>query len=177
MYKNPETKMVLNILSNIKTIQELSIPVRNETISKKKYVSKTNKIDFIDSSRIDEIRKILSKKYDLSKLIEFCEELNINFNNKCYLAVPMICRALLDHVPPIFNCKNFPEVSNNYLGGTKSFKESMQHLDRSLRNIADAKLHVQIRSSETLPNKTQVNFSNDLDVLLEEIVRVLKSEK
>jgi hypothetical protein len=50
----------------------------------------------------------------------------------------------------------------------------MEHLDKSLRKIADAHLHPQIRKKEILPNKTQVNFSNDLDVLLSEIVRILK---
>jgi hypothetical protein len=47
-------------------------------------------------------------------------------------------------------------------------------LDRSLRNIADAHLHVQIRTSEVLPTGPQVDFRADLDVLLSEVVRVLK---
>src|SRR5712672_4100537 len=47
--------------------------------------------------------------------------------------------------------------------GRKSFKASMQTLDRSLRNIADQHLHSPIRSSETLRNARQVDFGNDLD--------------
>jgi hypothetical protein len=90
------------------------------------------------------------------------------------MAVAMLVRAILDHVPPIFSCKNFAEVSNNYGGGSKSFKQSMANLESSSRKIADSHLHTQIRSKEILPNKTQVNFSNDLDVLLAEIVRLLK---
>jgi len=50
----------------------------------------------------------------------------------------------------------------------------MTHLDKSSRKIADAFLHTHIRNKEVLPNKTQVNFSRDLDVLLGEIVRILK---
>ena len=68
--------------------------------------------------------------------------------------------------------RNFGEVANNY-AATKSFRESMQHLENSARNIGDAHLHVQIRKRESLPTPTQVNFSNDLDVLLGEIVRIL----
>jgi hypothetical protein len=49
----------------------------------------------------------------------------------------------------------------------------MEHLSNS-RDISDRTLHSQIRSKEALPNKTQVNFANDLDALLEEIVRILK---
>ena len=84
----------------------------------------------------------------------------------------MLTRALMDHIPPIFNVSTFREVVSNYKG-TKSFKASMEHLDKSCRNIADASLHVHIRSQEILPNRTQVNFANDLDVLLVEIVRNL----
>ena len=50
----------------------------------------------------------------------------------------------------------------------------MVHLDSSSRKIADAFLHTQIRSKEVLPNSTQIDFSNDLDVLLSEIYRTLK---
>jgi len=50
----------------------------------------------------------------------------------------------------------------------------MRHLDKSLRKIADSYLHGHIRERESLPNKTQVNFSQDIDVLLAEICRRLK---
>ena len=79
----------------------------------------------------------------------------------------------MDHVPPIFGCKKFSEVANNY-AGAKSFKESMLNLENSSRKISDQYLHVQVRASETLPTVRQVDFSNDLDVLLGEIVRILK---
>jgi hypothetical protein len=124
--------------------------------------------------RIEQLRTIQSGEFDLSKLIELCKEINNCFQVESYMAVAMLVRAILDHVPPIFGCKNFAEISNNYAGGSKSFKQSMQHLEMSSRKIADSHLHTQIRKSEILPNRTQVNFSNDLDVLLAEIVRLLK---
>lgn len=129
---------------------------------------------YVDLSRIGELRTIKSENFDLSKLIEMCEELNKSYSSGSYLAVAMLMRAILDHVPPIFGCKNFSEVSNNYAGGSRSFKQSMAILENSLRKIADAHLHTQIRRKETLPNMTQVNFRSDLDVMLAEIVRVLK---
>jgi hypothetical protein len=78
----------------------------------------------------------------------------------------------MDHVPPIFGATSFAEVANNY-AGQKSFRELMLHLEKSARKIADAHLHGQIRSRETLPTATQVNFSNALDVLLAEIQSLL----
>lgn len=128
----------------------------------------------VDIDRIRELREINSQDFDLTKLIQLCEELNECYISECYFAVAMLTRAILDHVPPIFGIRNFPEVANNYSSGSKSFKQHMQHLDVSLRKIADSFLHQQIRSKEVLPNKTQINFSNDIDVLLGEIVRVLK---
>ena len=85
----------------------------------------------------------------------------------------MVARAISDHIPPIFSFKTFAEVANNYPGAT-SFRKSMANLNNSLRNIADAHLHVQIRQSEVLPTLQQVDFKADLDALLAEIVRILK---
>jgi len=84
----------------------------------------------------------------------------------------MLVRALLDHVPPVFGESEFKRVANNVV--SKSHRKSFQALDRSSRNIADAALHLQIRKREVLPTKTQVNFSTDFDVLLGELVRILK---
>ena len=76
----------------------------------------------------------------------------------------MLVRAIIDHVPPVFGKKNFNEVANQY--GGKSFKEMMQHLQLSLRALADECLHAQIRSSESLPTETQIlSFDHKLDLI------------
>jgi hypothetical protein len=128
---------------------------------------------FVDPNRIEELKQIRKGKFDLSKLVRMCEEINICFAAECYLAVAMLTRAIVDHVPPIFGLDTFAEVANNY-AGPKSFKESMQTLDNSSRKIADQHLHSKIRDAEVLPNATQVDFSQPLDVLLGEIVRTHK---
>ena len=127
--------------------------------------------DYVHKNRLDELRYVESNDFDLSKLIRLCEELNTVFQHENYLSVAMLVRAILDHVPPIFGYKTFIEVVNNY--GGKSLKKSLQNLQNSSRNIADAHLHEPIRQKESLPNETQVDFRNDLDVLLAEIVRIL----
>jgi len=132
----------------------------------------TNEFNYVDLSRIDELKKIQIKDFDLTRLIKQCEELNDASQKGNPYSVILLVRAIIDHIPPIFGKKNFQEVANNY--GSRSFKESMDRLDNSSRKIADSGLHQHIRKKETLPNKTQVNFSNDLDVLLQEIVRILK---
>lgn len=127
--------------------------------------------EFINSERIYQLKNLNSQDFDFSKLMAICQELNSNFSNRNYLSVSMLCRALIDHVPPVFNTKTFNEVANNY--GSMSFKKNMLHLNNSLRNIADTYLHQQIRKKETLPNKTQIDFKNDIDVLIAEIIRIV----
>lgn len=129
---------------------------------------------FVHPTRILELKKIRSKKYDLIKLVQLCEELNNASSNNNHISATLLVRAIIDHTPPIFDCNNFSEVANNYSGGTKSFKKSMKTLDSSLRNIADNNIHSQVRKKEVLPTKTQVDFTPELDLLLSEIVRTLK---
>ncbi|WP_144885108.1 hypothetical protein [Lacibacter cauensis] len=128
---------------------------------------------FVEPSRIEELANIKNQLTDFTKLCEFCRELNIAYSNEMYLAIPMIVRAIIDHIPPVFGKSNFAEVCGGY--GTKSFRDSMNNLDKSSRKIADAYLHTSIRAKEVLPNRTQVNFKHDLDVLLQEIERINKT--
>ena len=126
---------------------------------------------FVDPKRIEDLEKIDKTQFDLTKLIKKCEELNIAYSTACYFAVGMLTRAIIDHIPPIFGKNSFNEVAGSC--GSKSFKDSMVHLNKSSRKIADSFLHTHIRRKETLPTKTQVNFSSDLDVLLGEVIRIL----
>lgn len=128
---------------------------------------------YVDNQRILELKAIKTQSFDLARLIRLCEEINVAYQNKCYMTIAMVLRSIIDHVPPIFGLSKFSEVANNY-SGTKSFKDSMKLLHQSLRNVADSHLHVQIRRKETLPVFTQVNFKADLDFLLSEIIRLLR---
>jgi hypothetical protein len=128
---------------------------------------------YISEERISEIAEIQSSKFDTRKLIQLMNELNNAYICECPYSVGIIVRAIIDHVPPIFELSSFHEVANNYKG-TKSFKHSMQHLNNSLRSFADSYLHLQIRRSESLPNKIQIDFRADLDALLSEVARLLR---
>lgn len=150
-----------------------------EALNGKKYtspekdVAEPSKPPYVDLSRLTELQTLKSDQFDLTRLIRLCEELNVAHANECVMSIAMLARAIVDHVPPIFGMQSFTQVANNY-SGSKSFKSSMQRLDQSLRNVADLHLHTQIRARETLPTFTQVDFRADIDVLLSEIVRLLK---
>jgi len=163
--------------------KELGVDITNTKI-KDKWGSKAkslpilsgNKQLYVNQIRLEELKAINNTDFDLSKLIRLCEEVNSSYENGNLLAVGALVRAVLDHIPPVFESKTFDEVANNYKskGDSKSFKDSMTHLNSSMRKITDSFLHSQIRKSETLPNDTTIDCKRDLDKLIGEIVRVLK---
>ena len=99
----------------------------------------------IAETRLDELRALSSSQFDFKKLIRLCEEINTAYGEQCYFATAMLTRGILDHVPPVFGFRTFAEVANNYSGGGKSVKETMQHLESASRRVADAHLHAKRR--------------------------------
>jgi hypothetical protein len=128
---------------------------------------------FVNAERRRQIAAIQSDRFDFVRLIALLDELNVCYSHECWMAVAALTRAVLDQVPPVFDQDAFARVVSNY-PGSQSFRQSMEHLNNSARKIADAHLHQKIRAKEVVPNRTQVDFSRDLDVLLAEIVRILK---
>lgn len=126
---------------------------------------------YVAKERIQEIRQIKNSNFDFTKLVKMLEELNIAYSKDMVYTVAILVRAIKDHLPPIFSKKDFKEVANSR---ETSIKASFLNLEKSLKNIADAYMHLHIRKKENLPNMIQVDFKNDLDVLLQEIVRVNK---
>jgi hypothetical protein len=128
---------------------------------------------YVDVSRLIELRNCANSDFDLTRLIRLCEEINSAYASASAMSCAMLVRAIADHIPPIFSMPNFTEVANNY-GGARSFKGAMKTLDNSLRSVADGHLHTQIRKREVVPTMTQVDFRPALDLLLSEVIRLLK---
>lgn len=155
---------------------ETNTYLKNPNAEQPKKSFKNNSITYIEQSRIDELLSIKSKKYDLSKLISLCNELNQCSTIGSVIAVAGLQRTIINHVPPIFGFNDFGQVLAQYKTG-KSVKKNMERLLNSMKNISDNHLHSPISNADSLPNMTQVDFSNDLDVLLAEICKILKSTK
>lgn len=133
---------------------------------------------YIAPSRIAELQGLIDPKWDPRRLIRMLQEINLANANGMDMATAMLVRAVTDHVPPIFGKTKFTEVATQHSAGSiegRSFKGAMSHLTDSMKHVADGILHVHIRPKETLPSSTQVNFSQSLDVLLAEVVRVLRT--
>src|SRR5438477_888034 len=57
--------------------------------------------NFIDFAVLE--RMLQSKKFNLAKLVRFAEELNDNYDRENYLSCALLIRAVINHVPPLFN--------------------------------------------------------------------------
>ena len=130
---------------------------------------------YVDPVRIDQLKEISSKQFDLSRLIRLCEELNINFSERCCLGTIMITQAILEHIPPIFGCSTFSAITaeNN---GSKALKQAVRNLSGGFGKITGRYLDRQIKDIEPLPAINQVDFSEEIDILLAEITRRLSDE-
>lgn len=139
-------------------------------------VGSQNTVLFVSERRIEALRQIHNPRLDPARLIKLLEEMNVAFANDCFMATAMLARAVVDHVPSAFGLQTFSQVANNASPANRSFKSSMDHLDKSLRKIADAHLHLPMRVRESVPERQQVaGFQGDLDLLLGEVIRLLPS--
>lgn len=130
----------------------------------------TPEVPFIAETRLEGLRGLSSARFNFSRLIRLCEEINIAYGEGCYFATAMLTRALLDHVPPLFGKANFDEVADHY--GGRSVKETLWHLNSASKSIADGLLHEQIGKRASLPTAQQVDCRQQLDVLLGEVEKV-----
>ena len=131
--------------------------------------------EFIDSSIIENLRQINSKKYDLAKVVEFCREINGTFISGYFLATALLIRSLINHIPPIFGHETFRQVVSQ---STKSRQELFKPLDDTARDVADLHSHDTIRHKEHLPTKRQLEpFKPNVEFLLHEILTELQKQE
>ena len=127
-----------------------------------------HKADFISQDLIDKLGALQTTTYDLSRLVQYCKEINDNFRMQNFSAVAFLSRAILDHCPPIFGQPNFESVIAH--ATASSLRDIARRLDQSLKKIADHHIHKQIGKTESLPTEQEIGFSSDLNFLLGRIV-------
>lgn len=123
---------------------------------------------FIAPHIIEKLHLVGDFKFDLSKIIRFCEELNSSFNAGNFLASALLLRALIKYVPPIFGHDAFKQVVSQV---SKSRRDLFKPLDEVARGGADLHTHGLIRHKEVLPTRNQLEpFKVNLEFLLQEIL-------
>jgi hypothetical protein len=131
---------------------------------------------YVDLSRIEALKALPRSQWDFARLVELCRELNAAAASDCHMSIGFILRSILNHVPPIFEMESFARVASEY-PFAKSVKAAMGRLQAQGRDGADFHLHQPIRKHEALPTAVQVAFSQELDVLLGEVIRVAHGSK
>jgi len=65
---------------------------------------------FLEPSVLTALCQAKATKFDCTKLVRFCEELNDAYGRGNYLSCALLIRAVMNHVPPVFGCRTFGEV-------------------------------------------------------------------
>ena len=130
---------------------------------------------FLHKDIIAELKTIKDSKFDLSKLIKMCEELNDSYARANYIASALLIRSVMNHVPPIFGENDF----NNVVAQSgRSIKAVLKRLNEEARPIADLHAHFMIREKESLPSKNQLEpYKPGFEVLLHEVISRVSTEK
>lgn len=126
---------------------------------------------YVAMARLDNLKNLRSPQFDLKRVVRLCEEINSSWQHGNLMAVGVLTRVLLDHIPPIFGHTTFAQVSAN---APRSSKAVFETLEQNSRKISDGLIHQVIRKREILPTEQMVNFSPNLDLLLAEAVRVIE---
>lgn len=123
---------------------------------------------FLNIEVLDELKKIQNTKYDTKKLKKICDELNDSYSRANYLSCALLIRAVMNHIPPIFNVETFSQIVAN---SGRSVKAVLSHLESQARPIADLHTHLLIRAKEQVPTKHQIEpYKPSFEILIQEII-------
>lgn len=161
--------------SKTKRYYSISNDFREDLQKRKKnnYVQDTN--TFISNDFFANLKEIHHKDFDTTRLIKFCKEINENFGLQNYSSVIILCRAILDHCPPIFGYQNFESLKAQM--PKSSFQKIVSRLDDSLKQIAGHHIHKQIGPKEVLPVIEEIDFKSDVNFLIGRIIERLSKGK
>ena len=128
---------------------------------------KTN-VAFLEPSVLSKLRALKSPKFDFTKLVRMCEELNDAYGRANYLSCALLIRAIMNHVPPVFGCQTFAQVTAQ---SGRSLKAVFERLEDTARPIADLHTHALIRAKESVPTKHQVEpYKPGFELLIQEVI-------
>jgi hypothetical protein len=127
---------------------------------------------YVNKQIVDEIRaKQGQSRFEVTKLLGLIDELNDNYARRNTYASHMLLRAVLDHIPPALDCKDFAAVVNNY-AWPRTDKRYIKRL-ADFRDQADDALHRQISAKPCVLDYDDMPASVCVDRLLQECAELL----
>lgn len=128
----------------------------------------TSNTAYVAPAVIEQLRAAKPTKWDFTKLIGFCEELNDAYRRGAYLSTALLIRAVMNHVPSVFGEQTFAAVVAQ---AGRSAKPMLERLEKEARPIADLHTHILMRQRESIPTKNQVEpFKGSFELLLQEMI-------
>ena len=124
-------------------------------------------VDFIDIQVLIKLEKDYEEStFKIERLINLCKEINSCHKAGNFLAMTLLLRSLIDIIAPVFGCRTFTEVVNNY-SMDRTHKSALARLDNSLRDFANGSIHIALDKAHPYPTASSVNYSSEVAVLLE----------
>lgn len=125
---------------------------------------------------LEQLQPQLTGTWDLSALIELCKAINVNHANQHYLPVAMMLRAVMDHVPPIYDGqKNFESVIAQTLHPKydRSEKEAYEAM-YDARPIMNFLTHKRISDTISMPGPEVVDIKTHFNFMLDRVIERLR---
>jgi DNA segregation ATPase FtsK/SpoIIIE-like protein len=136
-------------------------------------------MSYIDKSQIESIKESKSI-FNTDHLVNILEEINRCYGNECYIACGILIRALLDHIPPLFEKKNIEEVVNNYSWDRSSERSSRKIVKTLYEKISFFELNIHKQISKKVLNINQDEYdlpdTTSLKLLLNEVIFLLRGQ-
>lgn len=129
---------------------------------------------FLNADLFLALKALPAAKFDASKLVKICDELNDTYARGNYIAAVLLIRAVMNHVPPIFKAASFKEMVSQ---SNRSVKAIFAQLEDEARPIADLHTHMHIRTIEHVPTKNQIEpYKAAFEILISEVIAKLGDE-
>jgi hypothetical protein len=134
-----------------------------------------NNAAFLNTEVLLKLKASQNLRLDPIKLARMCEELNDAYVRGNYISSILLLRAIINHVPPVFDASTFSDAVA-HLG--RSAKATLVRLNEEARPIADLHTHTLMRREEHLPTKNQIEpYKASFEILIQEILVRLNSDE
>jgi hypothetical protein len=132
---------------------------------------------YVGEALIQELEgKADSTSWNMDKLVGLLRELNSNFTDGHPYACHALIRAVLDHVPPIFNTEGLPKITFEQVASNYGWKHTDKKYVLKLKDFkaqGDDVMHRQIRKSADLIEMEDLPPRTWLNALLREVIDTL----
>lgn len=130
---------------------------------------------YIDAGLIDDLEKAGAEStWDVKKLVAILRELNSNHAAGNPLSSLALVRAIMDHIPPVFDKDFYSEVANNY-SWSKTDKDHAKSL-LPYRPAGDDVMHRQISKEKDLLAMGDLPPRTGLNAVLRGVLVLLKKD-